>query len=85
MKISEIKEGKVEIQGWIENLRDKKSMQFIVIRDLSGKIQITVVKEEHPEIAEIFSHATLESTVKVKGMAVKNEYVKLNLFKGEKI
>ncbi len=77
MKISEIKEGKVEIQGWIENLRDKKSMQFIVIRDLSGKIQITVVKEEHPEIAEIFSHATLESTVKVKGMAVKNEYVKL--------
>lgn len=77
MKISEIKEGKVEIQGWIENLRDKKSMQFIVIRDLSGKIQITVVKEEHPEIAEIFSHATLESTVKVKGTAVKNEYVKL--------
>ncbi len=77
MKISEIKEGPVEIQGWIENLRDKKSMQFIVIRDLSGKIQITVVKEEHPEIAEIFSHATLESTVKIKGMAVKNDYVKL--------
>lgn len=77
MKISEIKPGKVEIQGWIENLRDKKSMQFVVIRDLSGKIQVTVVKEEKPEIAEIFSHATLESTVKIKGTAVANEYVKL--------
>lgn len=77
MKISEIKAGKVEIQGWIENLRDKKSMQFVVIRDLSGKVQVTVVKEEKPEIAEIFSSATLESTVKIVGTAVENEYVKL--------
>ena len=77
MKIAEIKPGEVEIQGWIENLRDKKSMQFIVIRDLSGKVQVTVVKEENPEIAEIFSHATLESTVKISGTAVANEYVKL--------
>ena len=77
IKINEIKEGPVEIQGWIENLRDKKNMQFVVIRDLSGKVQVTVVKEENPEIAEIFSHASLESTVKVIGNAVKNEYVKL--------
>lgn len=77
MRIADIKEGQVEIQGWIENLRDKKNMQFVVIRDLSGKIQITVVKSETPEVAEIFSHATLESTVKVIGRAVKNEYVKL--------
>ncbi len=77
MNIKEIKPGEVEFQGWIENLRDKKSMQFVVIRDLSGKIQVTVVKDEKPEIAEIFSHATLESTVKIKGTAVLNEYVKL--------
>ena len=77
MRIADIKEGQVEVQGWIENLRDKKNMQFVVIRDLSGKIQITVVKSETPEVAEIFSHATLESTVKVIGQAVKNEYVKL--------
>ena len=77
MKISEIKPGKVEVQGFIENLRDKKSMQFVVIRDLSGKIQITVIKSDHPEIAELFSHTTLESTIKVVGTAVKNEYVKL--------
>ncbi len=77
MKICEVKPGQVEIQGWIENLRDKKSMQFVVIRDLSGKIQVTVVKDENPEIAEIFSHATLESTVKISGKAVANEFVKL--------
>ena len=77
MKISEIKPGKVEFQGWIENLRDKKNMQFIVIRDLSGKVQVTVIKAEKPEIAEIFSKTTLESTVKIKGEAVANEFVKL--------
>lgn len=77
MKISEIKPGKVEFQGWIENLRDKKNMQFIVIRDLSGKVQVTVIKAEKPEIAEIFSKETLESTVKIKGEAVANEFVKL--------
>ena len=77
MKIAEIKPGKVEIQGWIENLRDKKSMQFIVIRDLSGKVQVTVVKAEQPEIAEIFSSATIDSTVKITGTAVANEFVKL--------
>ncbi len=77
MRIADIKEGQVEVQGWIENLRDKKNMQFVVIRDLSGKIQITVVKSETPEVAEVFSHATLESTIKVIGKAVKNEYVKL--------
>ena len=77
MRIADIREGQVEIQGWIENLRDKKNMQFVVIRDLSGKIQVTVVKSEKPEVSEVFSHATLESTVKVIGQAVKNEYVKL--------
>ena len=77
MKIKEIVPGKVEFQGFIENLRDKKNMQFVVIRDLSGKIQITVIKSEKPEVAEIFSHATLESTVKVVGTAIANEYVKL--------
>ncbi len=76
-KIGEIKPGKVEIQGWIENLRDKKNMQFIVVRDLTGKVQVTIIKEEKPEIAEIFSHATLESTVKIVGEAVANEFVKM--------
>ena len=77
LNIAEIKPGKVEFQGWIENLRDKKNMQFIVIRDLSGKVQVTVIKAEKPEIAEIFSKATLESTVKITGEAVANDFVKL--------
>ena len=76
-KIADIKPGEVEFQGWIENLRDKKNMQFVVVRDLSGKIQVTVIKAENPEVAEIFSHATLESTVRIKGNAVANEFVKL--------
>ncbi len=76
--IANLKPGKIEIQGWIENIRDKKNMQFIVIRDLSGKVQVTVIKAERPEVAEVFSNATLESTVKIKGTLVENEFVKLN-------
>ncbi len=77
MRICEIKPGNVKFQGFIENIRDKKSMQFIVIRDLSGKVQVTVEKEKLPEIAKIFSSATCESTVLITGTAVENEFVKL--------
>ena len=35
--------------GFVENIRNKKTMCFIVLRDISGKIQITIEKEKHPE------------------------------------
>ena len=70
-KISEIKEGPVEFQGWIENLRDKKSMQFIVIRDLSGKVQVTVIKEENPEInTAILEVAKYDENIDLKAVAL---------------
>ena len=38
----------VLVQGFVENLRDSKYMAFIVLKDISGKIQITVEKEKLP-------------------------------------
>ena len=40
---------KVLIQGFIDNLRDSKYMAFIVLKDITGKIRITIEKETHPE------------------------------------
>lgn len=34
----------VLVQGFVENLRDSKYMAFIVLKDITGKIQITVEK-----------------------------------------
>ena len=41
----------VKVQGFIENLRNSKYMAFIVLKDITGKLQITVEKEDHPELA----------------------------------
>ncbi len=76
-QISQLKEGKVKFQGMVEVVRDKKNIQFIVLKDFSGKIQVTVDKVAYPEVGEIFSHLLQGSTVMVEGDLVKSEYVKM--------
>lgn len=76
-QISKLQEGRVRFQGMIEVVRDKKNIQFIVLKDFSGKIQVTVDKVAYPEVGEVFSHLLAGSTVLVEGQLVKSEYVKL--------
>ncbi len=65
------------IQGFVENLRNKRTMAFLVIRDYTGSIQVTVEKGKNPALDEAVNQLTVESVISVTGMAVKNEYVKL--------
>jgi len=44
--------GTVKVQGFIENLRNSKYMAFIVLKDITGKLQITVEKADHPELVD---------------------------------
>ena len=75
--ISETKVGETQkIQGFIDKIRDQKTMQFIVVRDTTGKIQVTVVKPEQPEIAEIFTGLNVNSVVTIEGKVVENPAVK---------
>lgn len=76
-QISKLQEGMVRFQGIIETVRDKKSMQFVVLKDFSGKIQVTVDKVSHPDVGEVFSHLLTGATVEVEGQLVKSEYVKM--------
>lgn len=76
-QISKLEEGKVKFAGIVETVRDKKSMQFVVLKDFSGKIQVTVDKTAHPEVGEIFAHLLTGATVVVEGELVKSEYVKM--------
>jgi len=76
--ITDVKPGeKCKIQGFAENIRNKRTMAFLVIRDITGKIQLTVEKEKYPTVASVVDGLTLSSVITVEGMAVANEYVKM--------
>lgn len=69
---------KVKIQGFVENCRNKRTIAFIVVRDISSKVQVTVDKEAMPQLVEIVDKLTLDSVITVVGTVVENSYVKLN-------
>ncbi|MDD3397956.1 MAG: aspartate--tRNA(Asn) ligase [Clostridia bacterium] len=77
-KINEIKNNcDVEISGFVDKIRDQKSMQFIIIRDLYGAVQITVDKTAKQNLLPTTEQLTVNSFVTIKGKAVENPYVKL--------
>ena len=66
------------VAGFVENIRNKKAMCFIVLKDVSGKLQLTIEKEKHPELVEILDKITVDSVIEAYGPILKSEYVKLN-------
>ena len=78
-KIKDIKLGSVNrVAGFVENIRNKKTMCFIVLRDISGKLQITIEKNKHPEMEEDLAKITVDSVIEATGLVAASEYVKLN-------
>jgi aspartyl/asparaginyl-tRNA synthetase len=67
----------VKIQGWLQTLRDQKSMQFLIIRDRTGLVQVAHWKKGNPELAELISALGSESALTMIGKVVANEVVKL--------
>ena len=76
--IADIRPGETcRISGFVENLRNKRTMAFLVIKDLTGKLQVTLEKEKYPELAAQVDRLTVHSVVSVEGPVVANEYVKM--------
>ncbi len=76
--VKDIKVGEEnKVQGFVENIRDKKTMAFIVIRDITGKLQVTIEKEKHPEIAEAIAGLLPHSVITVEGPVLANDFVKM--------
>ena len=69
--------GTVKVQGFIENLRNSKYMAFIVLKDITGKLQITVEKADHPELVDTIDQLTPDSVITVTGKVMENDYVKM--------
>ena len=77
--LKNIKLGEVNhVAGFVENIRNKKSMCFIVLKDVSGKLQLTIEKAKHPELEEVLAQITNDSVIEAEGLIVSSEYVKLN-------
>ena len=51
----------IKVQGFIENLRSSKAMAFIVLKDITGKLQITIEKEDHPDLVPVIDQLTGDS------------------------
>jgi len=65
----------VTIAGWVSRVRDKGKIRFIVLRDVTGEIQITV-KPENAAYSGISSlDLGREDVVSVEGEAVSSEIV----------
>jgi aspartyl-tRNA synthetase len=70
-------DGPVQLSGWVETLRDQKRIQFVILRDESGSVQVTYKREEVDAKADLISSLTTGSFVKVSGNLVHDERVKL--------
>ena len=70
----------IEFSGFVDTIRDKKWVQFVILRDETGLVQMTIEKseEKNKEMVDLISTLPLESTVKVNCLVSPNEAVKLN-------
>ena len=69
----------IELSGFVENIRNIKWVQFLVLRDSTDKVQVTIEKsdENNAPMVELVNNLTVESTIKVTGTLKKNENVRL--------
>lgn len=82
VKIKDIKEHfneEVIVQGFVDNIRNLQYVQFVILKDDTGKVQITIEKEDesNKDLVSIVDNLTLESTLKVKCVVKEAPKVKL--------
>lgn len=66
------------VEGFIDNIRDLQYVQFLILRDGTAKLQVTIEKnDDNKELNDKVSSLTLESTLTVTGKLLANEKVKL--------
>ncbi|MBE4771212.1 aspartate--tRNA(Asn) ligase [Streptomyces caniscabiei] len=68
----------VSVSGWVNTLRLQRKMQFVVVRDHTGMVQVTHKRGgEGDEVETALEGLTPESAVRITGRVVDNSIVKL--------
>lgn len=71
-------EGPVSVAGWVDTVRDQKKVQFVVLRDESGAVQLVHPRpEEIDPLADVISGLAAGTHVRVIGELKMDERVKL--------
>lgn len=58
----------ITVYGFVHNLRVQSKIIFLILRDITGIIQ-GVVEISNPEVFEVAKNLSLESVIKMKGLA----------------
>ncbi|MFF7632411.1 aspartate--tRNA(Asn) ligase [Kitasatospora sp. NPDC008050] len=66
----------VTVAGWVQTLRLQSTMQFVLVRDHTGVVQVTHRKAAD-ELTDLLESLTTESAVRITGRVVANPVVKL--------
>lgn len=72
-----IPEKEIKIQGFIEKIREPKSMIFLVVKDTTGHIQVTVDRASQPDVEAQITGKLVGSVVTIYGTCHLSEYVKM--------
>ena len=68
------KTGKAEVRGWVHEQRDLGKIRFLLLRDVTGIIQITAHKDKaKKEIFELMDKISCESVISVAGRVEKSQ------------
>jgi aspartyl-tRNA synthetase len=71
-------DGPVRVSGWVDTVRDQKKVQFVILRDESGAVQLVHPRpEESDPLADIISGLSTGSFVTAIGELKHDERVKL--------
>jgi nondiscriminating aspartyl-tRNA synthetase len=77
-KLAASTDGPVSVSGWVETVRDQKKVQFVVLRDESGAVQLVNPRgEESDLLSDTISALTQGSFLTATGELKHDERVKL--------
>jgi len=63
-------DGPVSVSGWVETVRDQKKVQFVILHDETGAVQlVNPATRELPEDADAGAHAALALTDTISNLA----------------
>ncbi len=66
------------IQGFVHAVRDQKAVQFLVVRDRTGQVQVVVERNDaNAALNALVASLTRESAVTITGLAAANPRVRL--------
>ncbi len=71
-------DGPVSVSGWVETVRDQKKVQFVVLRDESGAVQLVNPRtDEGADLADVISGLSQGTFLTATGILKHDERVKL--------